>query len=103
MTSGKAVLSALQFQPAHEVALSKRCALMAENVVSRGRVEKEVRQRERHQETFRRERRRASAEPEGDIAADQRIDRVWRQHRQFQRALPSPMPEVPHSPCLVYP
>jgi hypothetical protein len=44
----KAALSPLQFYLAHEIAFSKRRALVAENVVSRGRMEKEVRQRERH-------------------------------------------------------
>ena len=39
-------LSPLQFQLAHEIASSKRRALVAENVVSCGRIEKEVRQRE---------------------------------------------------------
>jgi hypothetical protein len=44
--------SPLQFQPAHEITFSEQRALVAENVVSRGRMEKEVRQRERHQEAF---------------------------------------------------
>jgi len=39
----KAALSPLQFQLAHEIAFSKRRAIDTENVVSRGRVEKEVR------------------------------------------------------------
>ena len=76
----KAALSALKFHLAHEIAFSKRRALVAENVVSRGRMEKEVRQRERHQKAFRRERKRAVAELEGDVAADKRIDGLWRQH-----------------------
>ena len=41
--------SPLQFQPAHEIAFSKRRAVVAENVVSCGGMKKEVRQRERHQ------------------------------------------------------
>jgi hypothetical protein len=45
-------LSPLQFHPAHEITFSERRALVAGNVVSRGRMEKEVRQRERHQEAF---------------------------------------------------
>jgi hypothetical protein len=45
-------LSPLQFHPAHEITFSEQRALVAENVVSRGRMEKEVRQRERHQEAF---------------------------------------------------
>ena len=52
---------------------------MAENVVSRGRMEKEVRQREGHQEAFRRERNRALADFEDHIAADERVDSFWRQ------------------------
>src|ERR1700687_2922534 len=69
----------LQFQLAHEIAFPKRRALVAENVISRGRMEKEVRQRERHQEAFRRERKRALAELEGDIAANEYVDGLWRQ------------------------
>jgi hypothetical protein len=42
----KSALSPLQFQLAHEIAFSKRRALVAENVVSCGRMEKEVTQRE---------------------------------------------------------
>ena len=58
-------LSPLQCQLAHEIAFSKRRALLAENVVSCGCMEKEVRQRERHQKAFCRERKRAVADPEG--------------------------------------
>jgi len=75
----KVALLPLQFHLAHEIAFSKRRALVAENVVSRGRMEKEVRQLERHQEAFRRERKRAITELEGDIAADERVDSLWRQ------------------------
>src|SRR5580658_194008 len=64
----------LQLHPADEIALSERRALVAENVVSRGRVEKEIRQRERHQKAFRREREREIASLKGDVTADQRID-----------------------------
>jgi hypothetical protein len=39
--------------PFDDNGVSKRRALVAENVVSRGSMEKEVRQRERHQEAFR--------------------------------------------------
>ena len=69
----------IQFHLTHEIAFSKGRALVAENVVSRGRVEKEVRQRERHQEAFRRERKRAVAKLEGEVAADERVDSLWRQ------------------------
>src|SRR5271154_3224572 len=41
----KAALSPLQFQLAHEIAFSKRRAIDTEDVVSRGRMEKEVPQR----------------------------------------------------------
>ena len=54
--------SSLQFQLADEIAFSKRCAIVAENAVGRGRMEKETRQRERHQEAFRRERKRSVAD-----------------------------------------
>src|SRR5450755_1604558 len=74
-----AALSPLQFHLAHEIAFSKRRALVAENVVSRGRMEKEVRQRERHQEAFCRERNGALADFEDHIAADKRVDSFWRQ------------------------
>src|SRR3954452_22496495 len=79
----KAALSPLQFHPAHEIAFSKRRALVAENVVSRDRMEKEVRQRERHQEAFRREWKRALARLERDIAADERVDSLRGQGREF--------------------
>ena len=69
----------VQFHLAYEIAFSERRALVAEDVVSRGRMEKEVRQRERHQEAFRRERNRAVAELKADIATDERVDGVWRQ------------------------
>ena len=64
----KTALSPLQFQLAHEIAFSKRRALVAQNVVGCGRMEKEVRQRERHQKSFRREWKRPVADPEGEIA-----------------------------------
>ena len=75
----KVALLPIQFHLAYEIAFSKGRALVAENVVNRGRVEKEVRQRERHQEAFRRERKRAVAELKDDIAADERVDSLWRQ------------------------
>src|SRR5260370_36886901 len=46
-------------------------------------MEKEVRQRERHQEAFRRERKRAVAHLERDIAADERVDSLRAQDREF--------------------
>ena len=66
--------SCLQFQLADEIAFSKRRAVVAENIVGRGRMEKEIRQRKRHQEAFRRERKPSVADLKGDIAANERVD-----------------------------
>ena len=53
---GSAIFSSLQFQSAHEISFSDRCAFVAQDVVGGGCMEKEIGQRERHQEPFGRER-----------------------------------------------
>ena len=67
----------------HEVPLAERNAVGAQDVVGGGGVEIEIRQRERHQEAFRRERQLArSPSLKTTSRPSERVDRLRRQRRQ---------------------